>query len=197
MNTHQPSFFDEAARMAKLTQYGLGPKDGDARWTKKKQETFYGYKNHIRTDADSVITSDCRVTTTAVHGSPPVPELIGPQNKVDNLFADSAYQGAKTAERLEQLGITNYIHEKVAVNVLQKESNRLKSQVRCHLEPIFGYGENSRGRLELDYIGLPRIRTGIGLSNPAYNLLRRVQLIRLKRTPGRVRVPALHRINIA
>jgi hypothetical protein len=37
------------------------------------------------------------------------------------------------------------------------------------------------GGPELEYIGLPRIRTGVGLSNLAYNLLRHVQLIRLGR----------------
>jgi len=58
--------------------------------------------------------------------------------------------------------------------------NRLKSQVRCSIEYIFGCVENSVGGPELEYIWLPRIRAGIGLSNLAYKLLRHVQLIRLK-----------------
>ena len=40
------------------------------------------------------------------------------------------------------------------------------------------------GGPELEYIGLPRIHTGIGLSNLAYNLLRHVQLLRLGRAPA-------------
>jgi len=86
------------------------------------------------------------------------------------------------------VGITNYVHEKGRrnrpLNDLQKEFNRLKSQVRCHIEHIFGCVENSMGGPELEYIGLPRIRTGIGLSNLAYNFLRHVQLIRLGRAPA-------------
>jgi IS5 family transposase len=117
-----------------------------------------------------------------------LPDLVGPQNKDENLFADSAYKSAKTDAQLAELGIKNYIHEKGVrnrpLNNLQKELNRLKSQVRCHIEHIFGCVENSMGGPELEYIGLPRIRTGIGLSNLAYNLLRHVQLIRLGRAPA-------------
>ncbi len=167
----------------------LRQKDLDARWTKKNHETFYGYKNHIRADADSAIITDYTVTDAAVHDSQALPELIGPENKDEKLFADSAYKSAKIDATLAELGITNYVHEKGVrnrpLNELQKEFNRLKSQVRCRIEHIFGCVENSMGGPELEYIGLPRIRTGIGLSNLAYNLLRHVQLIRLGRAPAR------------
>lgn len=167
----------------------LSQKDLDARWTKKNHETFYGYKNHIRADADSAIITDYTVTDAAVHDSQALPELIGPENKNEQLFADSAYKSAQTDAQLAHLGITNNVHEKGArnrpLNQLQKELNRLKSQIRCRIEHIFGCVENSMGGPELEYIGLPRIRTGIGLSNLAYNLLRHVQLIRLGRAPAR------------
>ena len=166
----------------------LSQKDLDARWTKKNEETYYGYKNHIRADADSAIITDYKVTDAAVHDSQVLPDLIGPQNKDENLFADSAYKSAKTDAKLAELGLKNYIHEKGArnrpLNTMQQEFNRLKSQVRCHIEHIFGCVENSMGGPELEYIGLPRISTGIGLSNLAYNLLRHVQLIRLGRAPA-------------
>jgi len=168
----------------------LNQKDLDARWTKKNHETFYGYKNHIRADADSALITDYTVTNAAVHDSQALPELIGPHNKDENLFADSAYKSAKIDATLAEFGITNYVHEKGVrnrpLNCLQKEFNRLKSQVRCQIEHIFGCVENSMGGPELEYIGLPRIRTGIGLSNLAYNLLRHVQLIRSGRAPASI-----------
>lgn len=167
----------------------LSQKDLDARWTKKNQATVYGYKNHVRADADSKLITDYAVTDAAVHDSQALPELIGPENKGEKLFADSAYKSAQTDATLTALGIANYVHEKGArnrpLNQLQQEFNRLKSQVRCHIEHIFGCVENSMGGPELEYIGLPRIRTGIGLGNLAYNLLRHVQLIRLGRAPAR------------
>jgi IS5 family transposase len=48
---------DWAKQLRKLCQ-----KDTDARWTKKNNETFYGYKNHGRADAESVIITDYTVT---------------------------------------------------------------------------------------------------------------------------------------
>ena len=165
----------------------LSQKDVDARWTKKNQQSFYGYKNHVRADAESVIITDYAVTDAAVHDSQILGQLIGVDNKSERLFADSAYKSAATDERLDQLGITNYIHEKAVrnkpLNPVQLEFNRLKSTVRCRIEHIFGCVENSMGGPELEYIGLARIRTGIGLSNLAYNLKRYVQLIRLGRVP--------------
>jgi IS5 family transposase len=172
----------------KKQPHKLSQKDLEARWTKKNHETFYGYKNHVRADADSALITDYTVTDAAVHDSQALPELIGPQNRGETLFADSAYKSAQTDAQLTDLGITNYVHEKAVRNrplhSLQKEFNRLKSQVRCRIEHIFGCVENSMGGPELEYIGLARIRTGIGLSNLAYNLLRHGQLIRLGRVPA-------------
>jgi IS5 family transposase len=48
---------DWAKQLRKLCQ-----KDTDARWPKKNNETFYGYKNHGRADAESVIITDYTVT---------------------------------------------------------------------------------------------------------------------------------------
>jgi hypothetical protein len=65
---------------------------------------------------------------------------------------------------------------------MSKELNRMKSQIRCRIEHIFAFVENSMGGPELEYIGLKRIAGGIGLSNLAYNILRYIQLVRLGRT---------------
>jgi IS5 family transposase len=166
----------------------LSQKDLEARWAKKNQETFFGYKNHIRSDADSQIVTDYTVTDAAVHDSQPLSDLIGPQNKGENLFGDSAYKSAKIDAFLAVFGIKNYLHEKGArnrpLNALHKELNSLKSKVRACIEHIFGCVENSMGGPELEYIGQDRIATGIGLSNLAYNLLRYVQLIMLGRVPA-------------
>lgn len=166
----------------------LSQKDVDARWAKKNQETHFGYKNHVKADADSVIITDYVVTDAAVHDSQPLWDLIGPHNQDENLFADSAYKSVGTDQTLDELGINNFIHEKAARNrplsELQLQLNRIKSQVRCRIEHIFGHVENSMGGPELEYIGLRRIAAGIGLSNLTYNLHRYVQLVRLGRVPA-------------
>jgi transposase, IS5 family len=163
----------------------LSQKDTDARWTKKNSETFFGYKNHVVTDADSVIITDYKVTDASVHDSQVLPDLITQNQQTEALFADSAYKSKQTDDKLEELKIKNFIHEKAGRNrpltTGQKELNKLKSGVRCLIEHVFGCVENTMGGPELEYIGKKRISTGIGLSNLAYNLLRYVQLVKLGR----------------
>ncbi len=70
----------------------LAQKYIDARWTKKGGKTFYGYNDHVRTDASTVPITDCAVTPTTVHNSEVLRELVGPQDRRQNLCADSAYK---------------------------------------------------------------------------------------------------------
>lgn len=165
----------------------LSQKDLDARWTKKNEVTYYGYKNHVRADMDSLLITDYAVTDASVHDSQVLSELIDEENRGESLFGDSAFKSTAIDERLAELGIHNFIHEKGVRNrplsELQKGINRLKSRIRCTIEHIFGCVQNSMGGPELEYIGLARISTGIGLSNLAYNLLRYVRLIKLGRVP--------------
>jgi transposase, IS5 family len=164
----------------------LSQKDMDARWTKKNEETYYGYKNHVKADAESKIITDYAVTDASVHDSQLLPDLIGVENRDESLFADSAYKSAETDEKLAQMNIKNFIHEKAGRNRplsnMSKDLNRMKSQIRCRVEHIFAFVENSMGGPELEYIGLKRVAAGIGLSNLAYNILRYIQIVRLGRT---------------
>ena len=146
------------------------------------------YKNHVRADAESVIITDYTVSDASVHDSQELPALVNERKLAEALFADSAYKSAATDQILDGQGIKNYIHEKGVrnrpLNELHKGLNRLKSQIRCTIEHIFGCVENSMGGPELEYIGRYRNATGIGLSNLSYNFLRYVQLIKLGRVPA-------------
>ena len=59
----------------------LAQKDVEARWTKKGGVTFYGYKDHVRTDAGTVLITDYVVTAASVHDSQVLPELVGSQDQ--------------------------------------------------------------------------------------------------------------------
>jgi len=166
----------------------LSHKDVDARWTKKNNETFYGYKDHVRTDADTVLITDYVVTDAAVHDSQVLDQLVGKDDKGRTLWADSAYKSAATDLLLKGWKVDNQIHEKAARNrpltKEQKAHNRQKSKIRCLVEHIFGHIETSMRGPELAYIGLKRITSGVGLANLAYNMCRFTQLIRLGRVPA-------------
>ncbi|MBF0208228.1 MAG: IS5 family transposase, partial [Oligoflexia bacterium] len=49
--------------------YKKSHKDIDARWTKKNNETFYGYKNHAKVDTKSKFINTFVVTSASVHDS--------------------------------------------------------------------------------------------------------------------------------
>ena len=44
-------------------------KDIDARWTKKNNKTFFGYKNHVNVDVKNKFIRDYEVTSASVHDS--------------------------------------------------------------------------------------------------------------------------------
>lgn len=168
------------AKPAKIAQ-----KDVDARWTKKNDQSFFGYKDHVRTDAGSGVITDYKVTHAAVHDSQVLFDLVNEKDAGKKLWADSAYKSADTDAKLQEMNIENRIHEKGssvhALDEQQKQHNLEKSKVRCLIEHVFGFMENTMNGPELEYIGIHRITTGIGLANLTYNLCRFVQLIRLNR----------------
>jgi len=162
----------------------LAQKDLDARWTKKNDQTFFGYKNHVKADAESLCVTAYKVTDAAVHDSQVLEQLVDEGDAGTALFADSAYKSAACDQRLEQLGIVNYVHDRAFRNkpldTLRLEFNRLKSRVRCRVEHVFAWFENSAGGPELEYIGHKRIAAAIGLGNLVYNFSRYAHLMRTR-----------------
>ena len=148
-------------------------KDTDARWAKKNNETHYGYKNHVKCDADSKLITNYGVTDAAVHDSKRCIELLEDTDK--KLYADSAYSGEIISEKLPE-NCENQICEKGYRNHPltneQKESNRKKSKVRCRIEHIFGFMTNSMKGITIRSIGITRAWFNIGLTNLVYNFCR-------------------------
>jgi len=165
----------------------LEQKDLDAAWAKKNEELHYGYKDHVLTDADSKMIVDYRVTAASVHDSNMFLPLIN--EKVRNLWADSAYVSAKSFSWLSQVfpEIKLHINEKGYKNNPltedQKQSNREKSKTRSRIEHVFGHITNSMGGMFIRCIGIDRAECTICLKNLAYNLSRYATLLRLNRAP--------------
>lgn len=151
----------------------LRQKDVDATWTRKGNQTYYGYKDHIKADADSKLVTDYAVTTACTHDSQPMPGMINSKDNV--VYADSAYWGKVVAGKLPK-DVINMIHERgTKVQPLteeQRENNKKKSKVRCRIEHIFGFMTNSMHGITVRSIGIERAAFNIGLSNLIYNLCR-------------------------
>lgn len=151
----------------------LAQKDTDARWTKKGNEVHFGYKDHVKCDAESKLITDYGVTDAAVHDSQRCIDFI--DEKDEALYADSAYSGAPIAENLPE-NCKNEICEKSQCNhpltEEQKENNRRKSKIRCRIEHVFGFMTNSMHQLTIRSIGITRAWFQIGLTNLVYNFCR-------------------------
>ena len=134
----------------------------------------------MKADAESKLITNYTVTDASVHDSQALFDLVGESCRGESLFGDSAYIGEEFAARLEELGVESYIHEKAfksrPLSEDSKALNALKSKIRCLVEHIFGFIQNSMGGPELRYIGLARNAASVGLCNLAYNMKRYIQL---------------------
>lgn len=159
-------------------------KDIDARWTKKNNETFYGYKNHAKVDTKSKFVNTYTVTDASVHDSQALDNLLTEQDKEQDLHADSAYTGEEQDKIIAKYEMKNKVHQKGYRNKPltdeQKASNTRKSKIRVRVEHVFGFMEQSMNGLVLKSIGIVRASGIIGLINLTYNLFRYEQIKRLK-----------------
>ena len=166
----------------------LSQKDIDARWTKKNNQTFYGYKDHVKVDEKSKLILGYVVTNASVHDSQPLEELLSKRDKGQFLYADSAYTGEEQEKAIKKAGMINRVHEKGYKNKpltkKQMKSNRKKSKFRARVEHVFGFMEISMKKMYIQSIGKMRAEGIIGLMNLTYNLFRSIQI----RTLGGIRV---------
>lgn len=165
----------------KSKPHKLSQKDTDARWTKKNNETHYGYKDHVKVDADSKMILDYAVTPANVHDSNEFEDFFNHQDKVG--YADSAYVGKRLPPH-----VRNEVCEKGYRNKPlteeQKKNNRQKSKIRCRIEHVFGFMTVSMHGLTVRSIGIKRATFNIGLTNLVYNLCRYAFLSRKKTVTG-------------
>lgn len=172
-------------------------KDVDARWTKKRQETHYGYKLHCTVCLISKMITDAFVTSANVHDAKAAEQLIAnlQTHKVDHrrkydwfgrpkFFADAGYVGKKIKDLVLSKGWEPLICQKGKVNAplteIQKELNKAISRSRCRIEHVFGLIEGSLGGLVTRAIGKVRA-SGIGMLTAwVYNRLRLYQLASLE-----------------
>lgn len=158
-------------------------KDIDARWTRKNNETFYGYKNHAKVDTRSKFIDNYEVTDASVHDSQPLDDLLSEEDKGQDFHADSAYTGEEQEKVIKKYKMNNKVNEKGYRNRPltdeQKLNNREKSKTRARVEHVFGFMEQSMNGLSVRSVGIIRAKGIIGLINLTYNLFRYEQVVRL------------------
>lgn len=156
-------------------------KDTDARWVKKNDVNYYGYKNHISIDAKHKLIRRYAVTDAAVHDSQVFEELLDESNSSRDVWADSAYRSEESVGRLDKGGYREHIQRKGRRNhpltPREKRGNRTRARTRARVEHVFGIQTmRAGGDLVIRTIGLVRARAKIGLRNLAYNISRYARL---------------------
>ena len=164
----------------KSNPHKLSQKDTDARWTKKNNVCFFGYKNHVKQDVGSKLITGYEVTDASVHDSQATARLLDEKDKGEDFYADSAYSGEPLEKVISERQMNNKVCEKGTRNhpltEEQKANNREKSKVRSRVEHIFGFMEMSMNEMYIQCIGRKRAATVIGLMNLTYNMFRKIQL---------------------
>ena len=155
-------------------------KDCDARWTKKNQVSYFGYKNHVNTDVKHKLIRKYAVTAASVHDSQMFAAVLDGNNTGDGIWADSAYRATPREKVLALMGMESHINEKGSRNnpltEEQKATNKERSQIRSRVEHIFGTMVTAMGGKMERVIGHARMETQIALKNLAYNFRRYVFL---------------------
>jgi IS5 family transposase len=166
----------------------LEQKDTDARWAKKGNETYYGYKDHVKVDNESKLVIDFTVTPANVHDVKEFEGLIDINDK--EAWLDAGYASAEHVARIKEkyphiiLHICEKGTKKTPLTEEQKESNRVKSKIRVRVEHVFGYMTRFMGGIYIRTIGKERAEREICGINLAYNLKRVAFLVTSKKIPS-------------
>jgi len=155
--------------------------DTDARWTKKNNESFFGYKDHVKCDSESKIITDFTVTDASVHDSQEFVKLI--DEKDNEVSADSGYAGDKFREEISEsypqvkLHICARAYRNAPLTDDEKEKNRQISHTRSRIEHIFGYMTRFMAGITSRVHGLDRVKRDVTAKNLAYNFKRYVCIV--------------------
>ena len=151
-------------------------RDTDATWTKKGNESHFGYKDHVKVDLESKLITDYEVTTASTNDAKGAAGLFDENDKV--AYGDSAYPGIELPE-----GVENQFCEKANRNhpltEEQKARNHQKAKLRCRVEHVFSGMVQMVGGTSIRSKNNSRAVFNISMLNLLYNMRRVSSLERM------------------
>ena len=157
----------------KLAAEGHAP-DADASYTRKYNQSFYGYKAHISSDAQHHLIRTAVVSTAKVQDAH-VCEQMAPTDTKE-IDGDKAYDTKANKAWMRQHRIKNGLEKKGALHIKlterDRQNNRRKRRVRSHIERIFAHLKKWQFYRKVRYLGLARNQLELTLKAVAYNLKR-------------------------
>jgi IS5 family transposase len=148
-------------------------RDTDAAWTKKGNESHFGYKDNVKVDSDSKLITGYTVTTASTNDAKGAQGLFDENDNV--AYGDAAYPGLELPE-----GVENQISEKATRNhpltEEQKANNHQKAKKRCRVEHVFAGIVQMVGGTSIRCKNKERATFNISMMNLLYNMRRVVSL---------------------
>ena len=149
--------------------------DPDARWLKKGNRCYFGYKGFMRVDDEDGYIEHVHAKSANESEVKELPALLNGV-KDRRLYADKAYASKTNDAQLSTAHIKNGIMSKASrghpLNHWQKIRNRLISKVRFRVEQSFGTLKRRFHFHRASYFGILKVETQMRLKAICYNLLK-------------------------
>ena len=127
--------------------------DPDAGFTKKNDETYFGYKGHVGVDAGSTLIRKQMMTGADLHDSLVFADVI--TGDEDYVAADKAYGSAENRAMLEEAGIEDRLMYKASrghpLKNWQAWFNKAVSPIRSAVERPFAHMKTIMGHTRCRY----------------------------------------------
>lgn len=170
---------NEGRQPESWSQKEAAHKDADARWAKKGNNAFYGYKAHINVDQQCKLIRAIDVTPANVDDRAPLDGLLDTSEvrlgSGKTLHADRGYHGQAVREMLKNKGLMDGVARKddplrYDQTEIHERNHRL-AKIRARVEHVFGDWKQSSGKT-LRCIGKVRVRAQTIIRACVYNLRR-------------------------
>jgi transposase, IS5 family len=152
----------------------LSERDPEAGWTRKNDQSTYGYKVHAAIDEESGIVRRAVTTSADLGDALMVPELV--MGDEDAVYADKGYDGKAQRAFIAAAGAKDRIMGRAKpgkpMPSWQKWLNRCIGAVRSSVERGFAVMKGPYGLRRMRYLGLARNGTHVHLIAAAMNLRR-------------------------
>jgi IS5 family transposase len=168
---------------AQAAREGRAP-DADASYTRKYNQSFYGYKAHVSSDGEHQLIRSALISTASQYDGEVFAHIAPADTEV--IYADKAYDTKANQAWLRARGIRNGIMKKEAHHIqltaADREQNHEKGRVRRQIERIFAHLKKWQHYRRVRYLGLARNQLELTLKAVAYNLKRLAGLLERQET---------------
>lgn len=165
--------------------------DPDARFgRKRKDKPFYGYKAHVRIDAESEIITTMKVTPGHASDGAQLPGLMRDGPRPGGVTADKAYDAPINHHYLAKRRIRNGIipnWERGESHGMRRVS-RTARKYRSRIERKFAEAKRYSGLAKARFLGLAKMKIQAFMTAIALNLKKLIHLIHSAGPPPRIKL---------